>query len=101
MFQDTLGLVHWDVQLTRKLVDAHTVQNAQTHCLGPLTRDVGHLGNHRMEICAWVFVVTLNKLFGPAQRLPSLFTKHMGIVNQDAWFLLREVNCRPLVALFW
>ena len=97
----TLGFVHRNIQLVRELCYTHAVHHAKVYCLGLFAWDLRHLCDHRVEVCAAIFVVAIYKFFCALEGPTSLFAKKVRVVNQDPRFLLREVNCRPLFSFFW
>ena len=53
-----------------------------------------------MEVCFGVAVIRLDKLCRARQFRATTFPEYAGVVNQDAWFLLRVIYSGPFLVFF-
>ena len=84
-FDQFAGLVAGHLQLIGELALTHAVHQPKPHCFGLFTIDVGHIGHHLVKVRVGVVRIGLDNGIGARQAQEAC------IVNQEPWFLSREV----------
>ena len=95
------GFFGADVELFGQFADPHSIHHGEVDRLGLLAGNVGHLRDHGVEVHVGIILVALDELIEPTQRRAVLpVGEDGGEMDQDPWFLLTEINSRPLLTFF-